>query len=105
MSFFARPPFAILCSHHLEDGVDGLLLGGIDEAACIDHEDLGVFGARSELGAAAMQQAHHDLGVDEVLGAAERDKTDLRPGGFGCVLGIAGCLNFERGRRAHEAQF
>ena len=59
---------------HLEDGVDGLLLGGVDEAAGVDDEDLGVFGAGGELGAAAMEQAHHDLGVDEVLGAAERDE-------------------------------
>jgi hypothetical protein len=37
---------------HLEDGVDGLLLGGVDEAAGVDDEDLGVFGVRGELGAA-----------------------------------------------------
>ena len=94
-----------LVFNHLEDGVDRLLLGGVDERAGVDHEDLGVFGARRELSAAAMQQAHHDLGVDEVLGAAERDKTNLRPGGFWCFLGLVGWLNFERGRRAHKAQF
>jgi hypothetical protein len=38
-----------LVLHHLEDGVDGLLLGGVDEAAGVDDEDFGVFGARGEL--------------------------------------------------------
>ena len=60
--------------NHLEDGVDGLLLGGVDEAAGVDDDDLGVFGARSEFGSVVMEKAHHDLGVDEVFGAAEGDK-------------------------------
>jgi hypothetical protein len=34
-----------LVLHHLEDGVDGLLLGGVDEGAGVDDEDVGVFGA------------------------------------------------------------
>ena len=59
---------------HLEDGVDGLLLGGVDEAAGVDDDNLGVFGARGELGSVVVEQAHHDLGVDEVFGAAERDE-------------------------------
>ena len=65
---------------HFENGVDGLLLGGIDEGASIDDEDVGVFGGGGEVGAIVMQEAHHDLGVDEVLGAAEGDEADL---GFG----------------------
>jgi len=63
--------------NHLEDGVDGLLLGGVDEAACVDDDDLGVFCAGGELGPVVVEQAHHDLGVNEVLGAAERDEADL----------------------------
>jgi hypothetical protein len=59
---------------HLEDGVDGLLLGGVDEAAGVDDDDLGVFGARGELGSVVVEEAHHDLGVDEVFGAAEGDE-------------------------------
>ena len=55
---------------HLEDGVDGLLLGGVDKAAGIDDEDLGFFGMGGEARAGAVEQAHHDLGVDEVFGAA-----------------------------------
>ena len=65
---------------HLEDGVDGLLLGGVDEAAGVDDEDLGVLGAGSELAAGAVKQAHHDFGVDQVLGAAEGDEADLWAG-------------------------
>ena len=67
----------LLVLDHLEDGVDGLLLGGVDEAAGVDDDDLGVFGAGGEFGAVVMEQAHHDLGVDEVFGAAEGDEADL----------------------------
>jgi len=67
----------LLMLDHLEDGVDGLLLGGVDEAARVDNNDLGVFGARGELGAVVMEEAHHDLGVDEVFGAAEGDEAYL----------------------------
>jgi hypothetical protein len=62
---------------HLEDGVDGLLLGGVDEAAGVDDDDLGVFGSGCELGSVVVEQAHHDLGVDEVFGAAEGDEAYL----------------------------
>ena len=57
-------------ARHFEDGVDGLLLGGVDEAAGVDDEDLGIFGACSQARAGAVQQPHHDFGVDEVFGAA-----------------------------------
>ncbi len=43
----------LLVLDHLEDGVDGLLLGGVDEAAGVDDEDLGVFGVGGELAAGA----------------------------------------------------
>ncbi len=77
----------LLVLDHLEDGVDGLLLGGVDEAAGIDDDDLGVFGAGGELGSVAMEQAHHDLGVDEVFGAAEGDEAYLGAGGGDCRIG------------------
>ena len=56
--------------HHFEDGVDGLLLGGIDEGAGVDDEDFGVFRGVGEARAGAVEQAHHDFRVDEVFGAA-----------------------------------
>jgi hypothetical protein len=65
---------------HLEDGVDGLLLGGVDEAAGVNDDDLGIFGARGEFGSVVVEQAHHDLGVDEVFGAAEGDEAYFRAG-------------------------
>ena len=55
---------------HFEDGVDGLLLGGIDEGAGVDDEDIGLVDMGGEARAGAIEQAHHDLGVDEVFGAA-----------------------------------
>ena len=86
---------------HLEDGVDGFLLGGVDEAAGVDDEYVGVFGTGSELCAAAVEQAHHDLGVDEVLGAAERDEAYRRAVGFwGLSLGNGAV--FESGGQAHS---
>ena len=62
---------------HLEDGVDGLLLGGVDEGAGVDDDDLGVFGSGGEFGSVVVEEAHHDLGVDEVFGAAEGDEAYL----------------------------
>ena len=62
---------------HLEDGIDGLLLGGVDEAAGVDDDDLGVFSLGGEFGSVVVEHAHHDLGVDEVFGAAERDEADF----------------------------
>jgi hypothetical protein len=67
---------------HLKDSVDGLLLGGVDEAAGVDDDDLGVFGSGGEFGSVVMEEAHHDLGVDEVFGASERDEAY-----FGAGLG------------------
>ena len=55
---------------HFEDGVDGFLLGCVDEAAGVDDEDVGLFGPGGQACAAAIEKAHHDLGVDQVLGAA-----------------------------------
>ena len=55
--------------------------------AGVDDDDFGVFGVRSEFSAVVVQDAHHDLGVDEVLRAAERDEADpgagWRAGGDG----------------------
>ena len=66
---------------HLEDGVDRLLLGGVDEGAGVDDEDVGVFGTGGKLGAVVVEQAHHHFGVDEIFRAAERDEAYLW-GGF-----------------------
>ena len=62
---------------HFEDRVDRLLLGAFDERAGVDDDHVGVFGAASEFGAGAGQQAHHDFAIDEVLGAAQADEAHL----------------------------
>ena len=61
----------------------GFLLGSIDEAAGVDDEDLGLLGAGGQARAGAVEKAHHDLGIDEVFGAAEGDKS--HGGGRFCV--------------------
>jgi hypothetical protein len=55
---------------HFEDGVDRLLLGCVDEAAGIYDEDFRLFWMGGEARAGAVEQAHHDLGIDEVFGAS-----------------------------------
>ena len=56
---------------HFEDRVDGFFLGGVDEAAGIDHEDVGFFGPGGEDKAVLLQQAEGGLGIHPVLVAAE----------------------------------
>ena len=90
-----------LVLRHFEDGVDGLLLGGVDEAAGVDDDDVGVFGVGGERGAAVVEQAHHDLGVDEVFGAAEGDEADFGLRGFSLDFG----WGFEGGGAAHNYPF
>ena len=75
---------------HLQDGVDRLLLGRIDERAGIHHDDVGIFGAGGDLRAVVRQQAHHDFGVDQVFGASEGDKAHLFRGIGFVVRGATG---------------
>ena len=63
---------------HFEDGVDRLLLGGIDEAAGVDDEHVGLIGMRRELVAFGDELAHHDFTIDEVFGTAQTDETDFQ---------------------------
>jgi hypothetical protein len=41
----------LLVLDHLQDGINGFLLGGIDEAAGVDDDDFGVFGVGRQLSA------------------------------------------------------
>ena len=63
---------------HFEDGIDGFLLGGIDEAAGVDHQHVGLVGMRRQLVPAGHKLAHHDFAIHEVLGTAQTDKTDFQ---------------------------
>ena len=55
----------------LEQGVDRVLLGRLDEAARVDDHGLGVGGVRDEQEAAGLQPPGQLLGVDLVAGAPE----------------------------------
>jgi hypothetical protein len=62
---------------HFKDGVDRFLLGTLDERTGVDDDDVGIFGAAGQFGASAGEQAHHDLAVDKVLGAAEAHEANF----------------------------
>src|SRR5580704_15336989 len=66
--------------YHRDNGVDRFQLRGIDEAAGVDDQDVGIAGMLRKLMAAGDQVAHNYLGVDEVFGAAETYKTDFQGG-------------------------
>ena len=82
-------------TRHLKDGRNGFLLSGVNEGTGVDDEDFGVFGAGGEACTCAVEEAHHDLGVNEVFGAAERDEADSGSPGSGlCFLGWDGGERF-----------
>lgn len=60
----------------LQEGVDGVLLGGFDEPAGVDDGDVGVGGVVDQLPAIGLQSPGEFLGVHLVAGASERDKGD-----------------------------
>jgi hypothetical protein len=62
---------------HLEDGVDGLLLGAIDERARIDDEDVRIRRLWCHLVTSVASDAQHDLAIDKVLRATEGEKANL----------------------------
>ena len=63
-----------------EQGVDGVLLGRLDEAAGVHHDGLGVGRVVDQAEAAGLQPPGQLLGVDLVAGAAERHQRDGRGG-------------------------
>jgi hypothetical protein len=79
MIFWRSRSGSVLASvHRAEDGVDGFLLGHVDERAGVDDEDVGEFRIGRERHAGLREVADHDFGVDQVFGAAKRDET------YGC---------------------
>src|SRR6185369_7895339 len=66
-----------LVVRHFEDRIHRLLLSRVDKRAGIHDYDVGIFGLASDLGTGGLEHAHHDLAIDEVLGAAQADKTHL----------------------------
>ena len=86
---------AAVLGHGLADGVEALLLGGVEEAAGVDDDDIGAGVVAGDLVALGAQARDDALAVDERLGAAERDEADL---GRGFAARAGGALR--RGLRA-----
>jgi hypothetical protein len=61
----------------LENRVDRLLLGPVDEGAGVDDQHVRLRRVLGQLVAGALGEAEHDFRVDEVLRTAERDETDF----------------------------
>ena len=72
-----------------QQGVDGVLLGRLDEAAGVDHDGVGVVRVVDQLEAAGVQPAGELLGVDLVAGAAQGHQGDGHGGGGAGVVTAA----------------
>ena len=59
-----------------EDGVDRLLFGALDEAAGVDDDDLGRRRVVDQAVAGLVADTEHDLGIDSVFRAAERNEVN-----------------------------
>ena len=62
---------------HLQDVVDGLLAGGLQEAAGVHHHHVGPLGLGLDGVAGSLDGGHHLLAVHLVLGAAKGDKGNV----------------------------
>ena len=61
----------------LYDCLHGFLLGHIDKGTGVHDEDIGKIRFRGHDHSLLLEVSDHDLGIDQVLGAAKGDKTDL----------------------------
>jgi hypothetical protein len=59
-----------------EDRFDTFFLGGIDERAGIDDQSIGLRGVIGDFDAILQEGPEHNLGIDKVFGAPERDHAD-----------------------------
>ncbi len=71
--------FAVL-GDGFADGVEAFGFGAVEEAACVDDDEVSAFVGAAELVAFGAQARDDALAVDERFGAAERDDAD--GGGF-----------------------
>jgi len=70
-------PARLLQAPGFDDGVDALLLRGVDEAAGVHEDDVGVLGPVSGLGAPVGELREIPLGVDRILVTPEGDDGNL----------------------------
>ena len=67
-----------LVPRHLENGVDRLLFGGVDERARIDHEHVRALSVARQLVPGFLRQPQHDLGVHEILRTPEGNQANFQ---------------------------
>ncbi len=86
----------------LADGVERFRLGAVEEPAGVDDDEVGAFVLAAELIALGAQLGDDALGIDQRLGAAERDEAHrwrrlrrgfLRPGLLRRSFGAGFCLD------------
>ena len=82
-----QPPAraVLLVLRKLENGVDRLLLRGIDERACVDDEDVGGRRVTRQLVSRIAREPQHHLGIDKVLGTTKRNKAYFHVTGPKCI--------------------
>ena len=61
----------------LQNIFDGLALGGVDEAAGVEHRHVGPFRVCGDGIARLLAQGHHLLGIDQIFGAAQGNKCNF----------------------------
>ena len=71
----------------LDDGADGLVLGDIDEGTGVDDQGIGEFGIGHKGHAFFLKVTEHDFRIDEVLGAAKGNESNLGRHGDGPEIG------------------
>jgi hypothetical protein len=74
----------LLVLGHLEDRVDALFFGGVDERAGVDDDDVGIVRRVDQRVPGRFDLAEHELGIDLVLRATERDEVDLHASAAVC---------------------
>ena len=65
-----------------ENGVDGFLFRGIDKSAGVHNEDISFGRIGGDFKSFGFCGSKHDLGIDEIFGAAEADHANPARGGF-----------------------
>ena len=73
---------AVFHFSHFKDGLDTLLLGVMDEAACIDNNDVCFYFIVHQCKAVRPKNAKHDFGIHKVFITAQGNKKDCQ------VIGI-----------------
>ena len=63
-------------THDVQNGIDGFLLGLVNESAGIDHHYVREFRFRSHGHAGFLQVADHDFRVNQIFGAAQGNESN-----------------------------